>query len=133
MGGGLQVRATSVNCAGQVGEVFVGTPVPPKGHSCIAPLHLWPHHSQAEVLALFARLSCRSSAASFGQGAHRYKSQGVSVVQEFRVRVVGSGVRRITSRCSDPHNHKVLGRGRGLANLIAIAPRPRADTSARGR
>jgi len=30
-------------------------------------------------------------------------------------------------------DHKVLGRGRGLANLVAIAPRPRADTSARGR
>jgi hypothetical protein len=41
--------------------------------------------------------------------------------------------RRLTSRCSEPPNHKVLGRGRGLANLIAITPRPRADTSARGR
>ena len=30
-------------------------------------------------------------------------------------------------------SHKVLGRGRGLANLIAVAPRPRADKSARGR
>jgi hypothetical protein len=29
--------------------------------------------------------------------------------------------------------HKVLGRGRGLANLNASSPRPRAELPARGR
>ena len=69
-------------------------------------------------------LLCQPVAASFWRKRGVGKSQGVSAVQELRVHVVGSGVRRITSRCSGPGRIKCSAAGgRALSFLRALRAR----------
>jgi len=87
--------AAMVICAGWVIYTFLGNAVPPKGHSCIAPLHLRRHHRPAVVQ--------RSSSFKV------LKKVVVTMRCARRSRMLWG--RRLTNRCSGPGTIKCLAAG----------------------
>src|SRR5262245_33325640 len=86
----------------------VGTAVPSKRHSCIAPLQLCPHHVAIVGLRLSTTLCSKEFdlvlvwALRSNEWFHHDQSQGASAVQKLRVPVGRTGGSRLTNRCSEP-------------------------------